>query len=556
MTRSGLPFEPFESVKACYDELAQARMAVCGVVDDPRGTALGGLFVAYTRYAAFYLQGGSNENISLPGAIRLLHWEAIRRLMGEGVRQYDFVGARLSDVTGTKLESIQRFKGRFGSELVRGRLWKMDLRRGRTTFYESLNAIRCAWKMDFNQHLDIIDQENVNNESRHVKSRVVVRFVRCRSGLKSPFFGRGANCDHSRSMQAALVEWLLRAQAATPDGGVAESYSVLERRWAASYPETTGYIICSMLRAADFGLLDREQLSEAAVRMGEWLCDVQMESGAFQSGRIDRRTKKPAVFNTGQILKGLTDLMRVGLDHQGRFAQAARRAADWLMDNQDADGCWRRGQSILTTEPVQAYNVRTAWSLSRYGRFVGCMRSMRAGILNGEWLLSTQRADGWYPQMNFDIGVPPWTHTIAYTINGMFELGVLGQRSDFVESALRAARAVASRRDRSTGAVPGQFAEGFKSLGSWTSMTGNSQMAIIWFRAAQVTGGREWRLPAEQANGFNRRLQDFDHPNPGRLGALRGSYPGHVGYGRYWYMNWTQKFALDAFLAEMGVSIC
>ena len=162
----------------------------------------------------------------------------------------------------------------------------------------------------------------------------------------------------------ALVEWLLRAQLATPDGGVSESYRVLDRRWAASYPETTGYIICSILRAADIGLLDREQLQQAAIRMGEWLCDVQLESGAFQGGRIDHRPKKPVVFNTGQILKGLTDLIGHGLDDQGRFARAARRTADWLIANQDADGCWRLGRSILTTEPVQAYDIRTAWSLS------------------------------------------------------------------------------------------------------------------------------------------------------------------------------------------------
>jgi hypothetical protein len=358
--------------------------------------------------------------------------------------------------------------------------------------------------------------------------------------------------EHAR----ALIEWILRAQAATPDAGVSESYRVLERRWMPSYPETTGYIICSVLRAADFGLLDRGHLDEAAVRMGDWLCDIQLSSGAFQSGRIDHRLRKPAVFNTGQILKGLTDLMRVGLDRQGRFARAARRAADWLIEQQDADGCWRRGRSSLTTEPVHAYDVRTAWSLSRYGKLTGCTCSLRAGILNGEWLLSSQSADGWYPHMNFDTGVPPWTHTVAYTINGMFELGVVGERTDFVESALRAARAVASRRDNATGAVPGQFREGFEPLGSWTSVTGNSQMAIIWLRAWQVTGEKQWKLPAEQTNAFTRRLQDLDHPDAGRQGALRGSYPGHIGYGRYSYMNWTQKFSLDAFLAEMGMHIC
>ena len=133
--------------------------------------------------------------------------------------------------------------------------------------------------------------------------------------------------------------------------------------------------------------------------------------------------------------------------------------------------------------------------------------------------------------MNFDVGVAPLTHTVAYTINGLFELGVLCNRSEFISSSLHAARGVLSRRDASTGAVPGQFEEGFEPVGDWTSMTGNSQMAIIWFRAAETTGDPEWLAPAKQANTFNRRLQDLNHSDPGRNGALRGSYPGHRGYG-------------------------
>jgi hypothetical protein len=47
----------------------------------------------------------------------------------------------------------------------------------------------------------------------------------------------------------------------------------------------------------------------------------------------------------------------------------------------------------------------------------------------------------------------------------------------------------------------------------------------------------------------------MDHRDLGRRGAVRGSYPGHRGYGRFWYMNWTQKFYLDALLAECGTQI-
>ena len=51
----------------------------------------------------------------------------------------------------------------------------------------------------------------------------------------------------------AVARWLMGAQDATPDDGVAAEYLVGYRRWRSSFPETTGYIIETLL---DFSELD------------------------------------------------------------------------------------------------------------------------------------------------------------------------------------------------------------------------------------------------------------------------------------------------------------
>jgi hypothetical protein len=66
------------------------------------------------------------------------------------------------------------------------------------------------------------------------------------------------------------VAWLARAQdhSATQDGGVARHYSLIDG-WAASYPETTGYIIPTLI---DFGrMAGRKEPIDRARRMLEWL---------------------------------------------------------------------------------------------------------------------------------------------------------------------------------------------------------------------------------------------------------------------------------------------
>src|SRR5688572_31712126 len=60
---------------------------------------------------------------------------------------------------------------------------------------------------------------------------------------------------HEPHLQSA-IDWIVAAQDATPDDGIARGYSVAynpyfgSAGWQASYPETTGYIIPTLLEAA------------------------------------------------------------------------------------------------------------------------------------------------------------------------------------------------------------------------------------------------------------------------------------------------------------------
>jgi hypothetical protein len=153
--------------------------------------------------------------------------------------------------------------------------------------------------------------------------------------------------------------------------------------------------------------------------------------------------------------------------------------------------------------------------------------------------------------MSFLPEMAPYTHTVAYTIQGLLEIGANHERADFVDGALRAAARVKSLADEKNGWVPGQLDSGYRTASEWTSATGNAQMAVIWFRLASITGDCAWRETARRVLCFNCALQEMDMRclSRGRRGGLRGSYPGHLGYGRYWYMNWTQKYQLDALLS-------
>src|SRR5437867_1603827 len=73
----------------------------------------------------------------------------------------------------------------------------------------------------------------------------------------------------------ATVEWLLRS-VQRGRGGSCGSFSLI-RGWSLPYPETTGYLIPTLLDAAS--RLDREEAREAAHSCGAWLLSIQRSDG-------------------------------------------------------------------------------------------------------------------------------------------------------------------------------------------------------------------------------------------------------------------------------------
>ena len=159
-------------------------------------------------------------------------------------------------------------------------------------------------------------------------------------------------------------------------GGVSAGWS-FEDGWLPSYPETTGYVIETMLAAAR--LLPRPELVERARRMIDWEISLQHADGAFP-GHFGESGSKPVVFNVGQIMHGMV-AGYVQLRRDDCLA-AAVRAGHWLADQQDNDGCWRKFEH---NDTPHVYNTRATWALLATGLIAGEVRLVEAAdaILTG-----------------------------------------------------------------------------------------------------------------------------------------------------------------------------
>lgn len=359
----------------------------------------------------------------------------------------------------------------------------------------------------------------------------------------------GLSFHEPRSIEThleAAAKWVLEAQAATPDDGVAHSYDLRSGKWWPSYPETTGYLIPTLYDYAQY--FDKPVYRDAALKMARWEVAVQMPDGGVRAGHMGAEIVAPTIFNTGQVLFGLA---RATKEHgDPGIHDSLVRASDWLIAAQDPDGCWRRFVSPFAHSKNGTYNTRSAFGLVRAHEVIGEPRYLESADRNVAWALSTAQANGWLPGncLTTNPDDRALTHTIAYSIRGILEVGVATENANYIKAALAMARRVAARQN-ADGSLSGYFSPQWEPLSNWSCVTGNSQMALNWYRIAKVTGERDLMNNAKAANHFNMRIQKLDGPTTMR-GAMKGSHPIGEDYMTWKFPNWATKFFMDGLMFE------
>lgn len=361
---------------------------------------------------------------------------------------------------------------------------------------------------------------------------------------------RGVVVKENRFHLREAVEWIKRAQDATPDRGVARAYSSAwhpffrAKGWQQSYPETTGYIIPTFLDAGRY--LQDPDLKSRALAMADWEIQVQMPNGAVMGGVLNHHPT-PAVFNTGQVILGWVAAFQETQD--ARYLDAAKRAGNYLLAVQQNDGGWVKGNSEFANPTSTTYNSRVGWSLLLLGQCAGDPRYVEGGERNIRFSLSQQNANGWFRNNCLTDSAAPLLHTISYAIEGIWGAGELLNRTEYLQSAkMSAERLLGALRE--DGSVPGRLNHHWQGTVAWSCLTGNAQLAGIWLRLFMKEGDRRFLDGARRLLRFLKASQNCVSENGGLRGGIKGSSPFDGDYGRFEVLNWATKFYVDALLLD------
>lgn len=349
-----------------------------------------------------------------------------------------------------------------------------------------------------------------------------------------------------QSLELSL-NWLIRSIDINT-GGSRANYSMLFnglRGWSGPYPETTGYIIPTFLNAAhDFSAYSL--LKEKAYNMGEWLLSIQFEDGAFP-GNIyyPNKAREKSIFNTGQIILGLTSLFDSSQDV--RYLESAIRAANWLVDYQESDGTWKKFNYVEDFSP--SYYSRVAWPILKVYARTSDNKFKVAAIRNLKSIKARQLPNGFIDGAGFRPGSYVFLHTLAYTIRGFLESYFILDDKIWWDTAYPFAEKVMKNFEVQK-RLNGAYYSDFKGISWYQCLTGNAQIAIIWLKIFQHSGDPRFLNSASKAIDVVIKHQIKSHINQNLRGAVAGSFPI---YGRYMamrYPNWAVKFLTDAIILE------
>ncbi|WP_342115990.1 hypothetical protein [Pseudoduganella sp. OTU4001] len=369
-----------------------------------------------------------------------------------------------------------------------------------------------------------------------------------RAELEADLRGLPAHDPGSQAVIDACTDWLAAAQdhSASHDGGVARDFSLV-KGWATSYPETTGYIVPTIIELARRN--NSEALHQRARRMLDWFVAIQFPEGGFQGGRVDSTPRVPVTFNTGQILLGLA----AGAKEYGdaRHLEAMHRAAAWLRDSLDEDGCWRKHPTPFAKPGEKAYETHVAWGLFEAERVAPGHGYGEAGLRQVAWALTKQQANGWFASNCLNDADQPLSHTIGYVLRGVLEGYLLSRRPELLQAAQRTGTALLDLVDEQ-GFLAGRFDQQWRPCVDFACLTGSVQIAHCLFLLYQLTGEQRYFDTGLRLNRFVRRTVKIDGPKETR-GAVKGSFPVNGAYGKFEFLNWAAKFCIDANLLEQDL---
>jgi len=339
------------------------------------------------------------------------------------------------------------------------------------------------------------------------------------------------------------INWLHVAQKKTKDGGVSLGFS-LKSGWRPSYPETSGYIIPTLLDYDDYS--KNNNCWNMALKISNWLCSIQLKNGGFQASTIDQK-QPPSIFNTGQIIFGL--IRAYNRFHEENFLNSAIKAGDFLLKNQEKNGNWIK---YCYKNSPHIYNVRTSWALLELYVLTDKSNYREAAVKNLNWAIKQKNEKFWFKDNSNSKTNSSLLHFISYTIRGFLEAGKI-LKDDYLKLIAFNSSSKLLNFYKQHNILLANYNSNWESEDFYSCLTGDAQLSIIWLKIYEIYKDKNFLISALNLNNYLKSKQVFSNSNKDIDGAIKGSDPIWGHYMQFLFPNWAAKFFCDALILESKI---
>jgi len=351
----------------------------------------------------------------------------------------------------------------------------------------------------------------------------------------------------------SAMQWLVKAYKESGANGVSLSYS-MNLGWLPPYPETTGYIIHSFIQFYKYN--NNKYYLDKAIEFGNWEIAIQLPDGGVRIQRPDNSFAD--VFDTGMVLLGFIELY---IETQNStFLESAKKAGDWLISKQDEDGKWSK---FSYKDIPHVYHSKVSWALYWLYSVTKNENYRIAAEKNITWIFSVQHNNGWFDYMGFTQNENPYTHTIAYTLQGFWGIYKFMDSQNPLKSKLFSEIIQFSDNiigkfkldigSKSMLMLPGELNNQWQGASDYVCLTGNAQFAIVWYELYLETLNKKYYSAATNLLNVVKKAQIINKSSLACYHGISGSYPIWGNYHPNEYPNWPAKFFADALLLKIKI---
>lgn len=339
------------------------------------------------------------------------------------------------------------------------------------------------------------------------------------------------------------LEWVLKSIKVNGGKGSSAFFHLWEG-WSDAYPETSGYLIETLLEYHT--VFPDLRLDNLALGIGEWLISIQNPDGSFPAGLGGKG--EAVIFDTAQIIFGLNRLYKYTI--QEKYKTALLNASKQVVSKMRSSQGWSSQAFVEGFVPL--YYTRVIWALLEVAGEYDELIEYRPYI--------HRELDSFIDMINEDFSVENWgfkplepayIHTIAYIWRGFLESALITSYKELLMKCYGAGGQLMQLYNDNNG-FAGSYDQNWEEDNSYRCLVGEFQLSIFFYRLYQISKDIHFREVSYKIF-YKAERKQWRFPLKGLRGGIPGSFPIYGKYQKFKLINWGAKFYLDAaYLLSIG----